>query len=185
MSQNHRYLGHHFLIATPYLEDPRFGGSLTLICEHSAEGAMGLVVNQPLQLTMNDVLSQLSLEGEATQAPLYAGGPVMNDRGFVLHRPHGDWQNSLSVTETLAMTSSRDILEAIAAGEGPVDFLMMLGYAGWRAGQLEEELSGNAWLTCPADDDILFSRPPEQRLPAAMELLGVDPSHLSGSVGHA
>ncbi|MDX1588393.1 MAG: YqgE/AlgH family protein [Oleiphilaceae bacterium] len=185
MSQNHRYLGNHFLMATPYLEDPRFGGSLTLICEHNAQGAMGLVINQPLQLTMADVLSQLSLAGGPSQEPVYAGGPVMSERGFVLHRPHGAWQNTLKVSPTLAMTSSRDILEAIAVGEGPADYLMILGYAGWRAGQLEEELSGNAWLTGPADEQILFSVPPEQRLAAAMKKLGVDPSHLSGSIGHA
>ncbi|XOZ32757.1 YqgE/AlgH family protein [Halomonadaceae bacterium KBTZ08] len=185
MSTQSEFLTNHFLIATPWLEDPRFGGSLTYICEHSDEGAMGLTVNHPMDLDLGDLLSQLSLEGDPPSAPVYQGGPVQPERGFVLHRPVGQWQSSLALTETLALSTSRDILGAIAAGEGPMDFLMVLGYAGWAPGQLEEELAGDAWLTCPADESILFEREPAQRLNAALEKLGVSPGHLSGGVGHA
>lgn len=185
MSTQPEFLTNHFLIATPWLADPRFGGSLTYICEHSDEGAMGLTINHPMDLDLGDLLSQLSLEGEPPHAPVYQGGPVQPERGFVLHRPVGHWQSSLALTDTLALSTSRDILSAIAVGEGPADFLMLLGYAGWAPGQLEEELSGDAWLTCPADESILFEREPAQRLNAALRKLGVSPGHLSGGVGHA
>jgi len=185
MTEQSAFLSNHFLMATPYLEDPRFGGSLTYICEHDEEGAMGIIVNRPLELTLGDILEQLNLPGEARQHRVYAGGPVQTERGFVLHRPAGDWKNSLVVTERVALTTSRDILAAIGQEGGPEDFFLALGYAGWSAGQLEQELSGNAWLTCPADERILFDLPPEKRLHAALESLGVDPSHLSSRVGHA
>ena len=185
MSTQPEFLTNQFLIATPYLADPRFEGSLTYICEHSDEGAMGLTINHPLDLDLGDLLSQLSMEGEPPHAPVYQGGPVQPERGFVLHRPVGHWQSSLALTDTLALSTSRDILSAIAVGEGPADFLMLLGYAGWSPGQLEEELAGDAWLTCPADETILFEREPAQRLNAALEKLGVSPGHLSGGVGHA
>lgn len=185
MDQQNRYFTNHLLIATPYLEDPRFAGTLTLICEHNAQGAMGVVINQPLGMSLADILSQLSLAGEPQEAPVYAGGPVMKERGFVLHRPRGEWDNTLEVTNNLALTSSRDILEALAGGEGPADFLMLLGYSGWSPGQLEQELAGNTWLTCPANEQILFDCAPEDRLDSALKQLGVNPSHLSGSVGHA
>lgn len=185
MSTQSEFLTNHFLIATPWLEDPRFGGSLTYICEHSDEGAMGVTVNHPMDLDLGDLLSQLSLEGDPPDAPVYQGGPVQPERGFILHRPVGQWQSSLALTDTLALSTSRDILSAIAVGEGPVDFLMVLGYAGWAPGQLEQELSGDAWLTCPADESILFEREPAQRLNVALEKLGVSPGHLSGGVGHA
>ncbi|TVP55720.1 MAG: YqgE/AlgH family protein [Halomonadaceae bacterium] len=185
MGQQDTYLSNHFLIATPYLEDRRFAGTLTLICEHTSEGAMGVVVNQPLGMSLGDILSQLTLPGKPVEAPVYGGGPVMKERGFVLHRPHGEWQNTLAVNDNLALTSSKDILEAMARGEGPGDFLMLLGYSGWSAGQLEQELAGNTWLTCQASEQILFDCPPEDRLDSALKQLGVNPSHLSGSVGHA
>jgi len=185
MSTDSAFLTDHFLLATPFLQDPRFGGSLTYICEHSEEGAMGLTVNHPLELRLGEVLAELELGGQAPDAPVYFGGPVQPERGFVLHRPVGDWQSSLALTGTLALSTSRDILSAIAHGQGPGDFMMMLGYAGWAPGQLEEELSSNAWLTCPADEHIMFDLGPDKRLPAALERLGVDPDHLSSGIGHA
>ena len=185
MSTQPQFLTNQFLIATPYLADPRFEGALTYICEHSDEGAMGLTINHPMDLELGDLLSQLSMDGDAPQAPVYQGGPVQPERGFVLHRPVGHWQSSIALTDSLAVSTSRDILSAIAAGEGPDDFLMLLGYAGWGPGQLEEELAGDAWLTCPVDESIVFERESEQRLNAALEKLGVSPGHLTGGVGHA
>lgn len=185
MSDRSEFLNDHFLIATPFLEDSRFEGSLTYICEHSQEGAMGLTINYPMDIALSEILEQLDFKGGPADVPVYVGGPVQPERGFVIHRPVGHWQSSLALTETLALSTSRDILAAIANGEGPDDFIMVLGYAGWAPGQLEEELAGNAWLTCPADERILFELPPEKRLEAALERLGVSPGHLSSSIGHA
>lgn len=185
MSTQSGFLTNQFLIATPYLADPRFEGSLTYICEHSDEGAMGLTINHPMDLELGDLLSQLSMEGDAPKAPVYQGGPIQPERGFVLHRPPGQWQSSLALTDTLALSTSRDILSAIAGGEGPTDFLMVLGYAGWSPGQLEEELAGDAWLTCAADETILFDHEPAERLNGALKKLGVSPGALTGGVGHA
>ena len=185
MSTASAFLNDHFLIATPYLQDPRFGGALTYICEHSEDGAMGLTINQPMDFSLAEVLDQLSLHDGRVDGPVYQGGPVQPERGFVLHRPVGHWQSSLALTDRVALSTSRDILAAIASGEGPDDYMMVLGYAGWAPGQLEEELAGNAWLTCPADEQILFELAPENRLPEALRRLGVEPGHLSSSIGHA
>ncbi len=185
MSQGPEFLNDHFLIATPFLEDARFEGSLTYICEHSEQGAMGLTINHPMDIALSEILEQLDLQGGPADVPVYVGGPVQPERGFVLHRPVGQWQSSLALTDTLALSTSKDILAAIANGEGPDDFIMVLGYAGWAPGQLEGELAGNAWLTCPADEHILFELPPAKRLAAALERLGVAPGHLSSSIGHA
>lgn len=181
-------LTHHFLIAMPNMADPYFAKSLTYICEHNDQGALGLVVNRPIDMTLQALFErlQLSLRGkEHADAPVYFGGPVQTDRGFVLHTPAGTWESSLPFSEKMHLTTSRDILDALAAGEGPDSAVIALGYAGWDAGQLEEEMARNAWLTVDADDRVLFATPVEQRWQAAARLLGVDLRSLSSDAGHA
>lgn len=178
-------LRNHLLIAMPYMKDPNFAGTVTLICDHSEQGAMGLIINRPLEFTLADILVQLDLECEECTSPVMGGGPVQQDRGFVLHRPGGTWQSSMALSGSLELTTSRDVLAAIGAGEGPTEYLVALGYAGWGEGQLEQELSGNFWLTCPADDSILFHTPSEQRFAAALARMGIDINQLTDAVGHA
>ena len=181
-------LTNHFLIAMPALADPNFARTVTLICDHSNEGTMGLVVNRPTDLKLRDILDQLGIDASGAlvaDLPVYYGGPVQNHRGFVLHEPIGQWQATLAVTDTLGVSSSRDILEAIAHNQGPARCLIALGYAGWSPGQLERELSENAWLNGPADQAILFDLPPESRWKAAAQRLGVDLSTFTGDAGHA
>ncbi|HLD13322.1 MAG TPA: YqgE/AlgH family protein [Burkholderiales bacterium] len=181
-------LANHFLIAMPALADANFARTVTFICDHSSEGTMGLVVNRPTDLKLRDILDQLGIGAGGAHAaglPVYYGGPVQNNRGFVLHEPIGQWQATLAVTDTLGVSSSRDILEAIAHNQGPARYLITLGYAGWSPGQLERELSENAWLNGPADQAILFDLPPEQRWKAAAQHVGVDLSTFTGNAGHA
>ncbi len=178
----------HFLIAMPGLEDPTFSHTVTYICEHNADGAMGIVINRPTELTLGEVLEHVKIEpGRRLErkTPVFEGGPVQREHGFVIHSPAGAWESSLHVTESVAVTTSRDILQAIAHSEGPERFLLALGYAGWGAGQLEEEMAANAWLSGPADAGVLFDAPPEQRWTAAAALLGVDLNLLSNQTGHA
>ena len=179
---------HHFLIAMPAMADPHFSNSLTYVCEHNEDGALGIVVNKPTDMTLSSLFEQIEvpLSDEALRAaPVHYGGPVQVDRGFVLHRPLGNWQSTLAISEEIGLTTSKDVLEAVARGEGPKNVLVSLGYAGWSAGQLEQEIAQNAWLTVMADADVLFETPAEARLPAAMRLLGIDFSRLSDAVGHA
>ena len=181
-------LTHHFLIAMPNMADPYFARTLTYICEHNDQGALGLVVNRPIDMTLQALFERLSLSlrsRELRDAPIYFGGPVQTDRGFVLHEPAGDWQATLRVGDAIGLTTSKDILEAVGRGEGPTRMLVTLGYAGWSPGQLEHELSQNAWLTVQARDAILFDLPAEERLAAAMELLGLDYARLQDAAGHA
>jgi len=181
-------LTNHFLIAMPAMADPNFSRTLTYVCEHNADGALGIIVNRPTEMDLATLFEQVDIPLEREEfagRPVYFGGPVQNDRGFVLHRPAGNWQSSLLVDEGLALTSSKDILVSLGAEGSPSDFLMALGYSGWSAGQLEWELSQNAWLTVRAVPSIIFDRPPEDRLEAAMQLLGVDFANLSDVAGHA
>ena len=178
-------LRHHFLVASPWLADPRFHGGVIYLCDHSQEGALGLMVNHPMSLALGEILSQLEMPGADRAEPVYNGGPVQQERGFVLHVPGSFWQSTAPVADDVWLTTSRDILEAIGRGEGPSSFLVALGYSGWAAGQLEEELAGNAWLTCPADSSILFDLPYDQRLNAAAARLGVNLSLLTSQAGHA
>ena len=181
-------LTHHFLIAMPAMADPHFANSLTYVCEHNPEGALGIVVNKPIELTLGALFEQIEIpieDGTLSGAPVHFGGPVQLDRGFVLHRPIGNWQSTLQIHDEVGLTTSKDVLEAVARGEGPKDVLVSLGYAGWSAGQLEQEIAQNAWLTVAADPGVLFETPVEARLPAAMRLLGIDFSRLSDDVGHA
>ncbi len=182
------YLNDHFLIAMPALNDPHFFHSVTYICEHNAQGAMGIVINQPLDISLADVLTNMGMTAENEQlntTPVFLGGPVQTDRGFVLHQPPGQWDAMMPITNTTALTTSRDILQAINEGSGPDRSLVALGYAGWGEGQLEHELIENAWLTCPADSAIIFDTPIENRWTAAAASLGIDLTTLSDSFGHA
>lgn len=181
-------LNNHFLVAMPQMTDPNFAGALTYICDHGEQGALGLVVNRPIQLSLKNLFSQIGLDmaGEGfAPKPVYYGGPVQTERGFVLHRPLGQWHSTLAVGERVGLTTSKDILEAAARQEGPGEFMVTLGYAGWGPGQLEEEIKQNAWLTVEADTDVIFNLPPGERLPAALRLLGIDLSMLSDEAGHA
>lgn len=172
----------------PGLDDPNFSQTVTLICQHDDEGAMGLVINRPLDIPLREVLAQMELDQvEETLGvdPVYLGGPVQPERGFVLHRPLGSWEATLRVSDDVAMTASRDVLEAMARGEGPDDTLVALGYAGWSPGQLEQEMAQNAWLNVAADSRLIFETEAAQRWPAAAKLLGVDLDQLSDQTGHA
>lgn len=181
-------LANHFLIAMPSLADPNFARSVTLICEHSEEGAMGIVINRLTDLRLRDIFEQLDIKANSSSTAdsiVYLGGPVQNNRGFVLHEPIGNWESTLPVTDTLGVSTSRDILEAIAHNRGPEKFLVALGYAGWGAGQLEREITENSWLSGPASRDIVFELPVEHRWKAAAQLMGIDLTTLSGEAGHA
>ena len=181
-------LTHHFLIAMPSMADPNFSRTLTYVCEHNDQGALGICVNRPIALTLAGLFEKIDLflENRALQnAPVYCGGPVQQDRGFVLHTPIGEWKSTLVVKGQIGLTTSRDVLEAVRAGAGPANMMVSLGYAGWGAGQLEHEIAQNAWLTVEARADIIFGLTPETRLAAAMELLGVDYARLQDSAGHA
>ena len=181
-------LTHHFLIAMPNMADPHFSKTLTYICEHNDQGALGIVVNRPIEMNLQTLLEQVSipLEGAALKSvPIHFGGPVQVDRGFVLHTPIGRWQATLAVSSEIGLTTSKDILQAVARGEGPGKLFVTLGYAGWAPGQLEHELAQNAWLTVQATTEVIFDLPVEKRLPAAMGLLGIDFASLSEQAGHA
>lgn len=183
------FLSNHFLIAMPGLRDPNFARTVTYLCEHNPEGAMGLVINRPMSdLQLGDMLAQLDIptdDPRIRQISVFVGGPVQPDRGFVLHSSGQRWDSTLEINAELSLTTSRDILESIAAGKGPEQILIALGYAGWASGQLEGELSANAWLSGPAESDIIFRLPAEARWQAAAGLLGVDLNLLSGEAGHA
>ena len=182
------YLKHHFLIDMPHMEDPRFAHTLIYLCEHNAEGAMGLVINRPSGLSLSDVLEQtspeISVPLEVGGRTVFNGGPVQSERGFVLHRGPQRWESSLDLGP-LQLTTSRDILVDMTRGHGPSESFVALGYAGWDAGQLEQELLDNVWLNCPADYHILFDLQPEQRLDAAARSLGVELNLLTSQAGHA
>lgn len=185
-------LANHFLIAMPAMVDPNFSRTLTFICEHNADGAIGIIVNRPTEMNLAGLFDRVSIPLEDVEAgarfaalPVYFGGPVQTDRGFVLHRPVGQWQSTLAVNAEVGLTSSRDVLLAVARDGQPRDLLVTLGYAGWSAGQLEHEVAQNAWLTVPADLRILFELPYEERLASAMELLGVNLTNLADEAGHA
>ncbi|MDU9391638.1 YqgE/AlgH family protein [Pseudomonas japonica] len=182
------YLKHQFLIAMPHMADPNFAQTLTYIVEHNANGAMGLVINRPQELNLADILEQLRPEEEPSPSslnvPIYIGGPVQTDRGFVLHSDDKSYQATIQL-DGLALSTSQDVLFAIANGSGPRNSLITLGYAGWEAGQLEAELADNAWLNCPFDAEILFGMATELRLDAAAARLGINLHLLTSQAGHA
>jgi putative transcriptional regulator len=181
-------LANQLLIALPALDDPRFARSVVLICQHDDDGAMGVVVNRASEYTLGEVLRQMQLDTDdetlRNRVVLY-GGPVHPERGFVLHDGGGDWDSTLQISDELYLTTSRDILEAMASGQGPDNAVVALGCAGWGAGQLEFELGENSWLTAPADRELLFATPLDQRWQAAAGRIGVDMSRMTDYSGHA
>ncbi|MGH8853182.1 MAG: YqgE/AlgH family protein [Telluria sp.] len=184
-------LANHFLIAMPSIQDPIFGGTVVYVCEHNEKGVLGVVINKPTDMTMEVLFDRVDLKLSAglrhsvVEQPIMFGGPVQDDRGFVLHSPGGRYSSSLTVTDDVAFTTSIDVLEAVAGGAGPARMLVSIGYAGWSPGQLEEELSRNGWLTVGADARVLFDLPIEERYTAAIKLLGIDPLMLATEAGHA
>ena len=181
-------LASQLLIALPALADPNFARSVALICQHDGEGAMGVVVNRPSEYTVGEVLQQMGIDSddETLRAQVVlAGGPVHPERGFVLHDGSREWDSTLAISEQLFVTTSRDILEAMARGEGPAHAVVALGCAGWGAGQLEQELTENSWLTVPAEPDLLFALPLGARWQAAASRIGVDLLNMADHSGHA
>jgi len=184
-------LANHFLIAMPAMQDPIFGGTVVYVCEHNENGVLGIVINKPTDMTMEVLFDRIDLKlaaGSDTpiiHEPIMFGGPVQDDRGFVLHTPGARYSSSLTVTDEVAFTTSIDVLEAVAKGDGPERMLVSIGYSGWSPGQLEDEIGRNGWLTVGASADILFDFPIEQRYVAAIKLLGIDPLMLASEAGHA
>ncbi|HEY0974215.1 MAG TPA: YqgE/AlgH family protein [Solimonas sp.] len=181
------FLKNQFLVAMPGLDDDNFSHTVSLLCEHNDAGAIGLVINKPTELKLGEMMEQMGLEHGALDedAIVYWGGPVQPERGFVIHRRPGGWESSLQLAEDLYITTSRDILRAIGKGEGPEHYFVVLGYAGWGAGQLESEILHNSWLNTPISASVLFQIPVRDRWQAATRLLGVDVTQLTGSAGHA
>jgi putative transcriptional regulator len=181
-------LKHHLLIAMPNMRNQHFARTVTYLCEHTPKGAMGIVINRPTSLKLADIFNQMDITSESPRAAntrIFDGGPVEEQRGFVLHQHDRLWDSTLRITEHISLTASRDVLEAVARDEGPDKSLMALGYAGWGAGKLEQEMLDNAWLLCPADNAILFDTPVEKRWQAAAQRIGVDLNLLSLESGHA
>jgi len=181
-------LSNQFLIALPVIEDSVFDRSVSLICRHDKKGAMGVVFNKQTKYQLKDILTNIGIEVEDSSCadlPVYEGGPVHHERGFILHSPLGNWDSTLKVTANIGITSSKDILEAIAKGKGPTQFLVALGCAGWSEGQLEQELLDNAWITAPVDMDTLFAKDASLKWQASAKNIGVDILKISQVAGHA
>ena len=181
-------LANHVLIAVPGMADPNFARGMALVCQHDADGAMGIVLNRPSEYTLGEEFRQMRISsGDARlcERTVLAGGPVHPERGFVVHDGPGHWDSSMQVAEDLFVTTSRDVLEAMARGEGPARAAVALGCAGWGAGQLEFELGENSWLTAPADAGLLFELPLAERWQAAAGRIGVDMARMPDYAGHA
>lgn len=182
------YLTNQFLIAMPNLLDPNFFHSVTYICEHNQNGAMGIIINQPVELTVGELMEQMGEQvsnKNRSKNTVFRGGPVDVERGFVLHRPIGHWESTMPITDEIGITTSNDIITAMAKNEGPDEYLVALGYAGWGAGQLEEEIRDNAWLNCQGDPEILFHTDITKRWKAAAALIGIDINQIASDAGHA
>lgn len=180
-------LKNHLLIAMPSLVDVNFNRSVTLLCEHNADGAMGIIINHPLDIFTPDLLEHMEIPCVKNQNtnPVFAGGPVQVDRGFVIHRAPELWKTTIQLDNNISVTSSADILHAIGRHEIDNESFIALGYAGWGAGQLEQEIADNSWLTVPLDPEIIFATKVDERWQKSMQLLGFDMSNLSQFVGHA
>ncbi len=185
-------LSNQFLIAMPGMADQFFAGAVVYLCEHTEKGALGLVINKPIDIKLKNLFDKVELSldrEELAEQPVYYGGPVQTERGFVLHERMGEacepYSSTLCVPGGLQMTTSKDVLEALSGGTGPSRVLITLGYSGWGAGQLEDELKRNGWLTVDADPQIIFDTPVERRYDRAVSLLGFDPLMLSQEAGHA
>ena len=181
-------LENNFLIAMPQLKNSLFGDTVSVVCQHSEEGAIALVINKTLPQTLGEVFKQMNLPADCLKNPhqsILFGGPVQPEAGFVLHTNKGEWQSTLSISDTLYLTSSKDILEAISEDKGPENYLFILGYAGWSSGQIEQELEQNSWLHSPIEPDIVFNTPPEAISDQVIKKLGIDPHMISTHIGHA
>ena len=181
-------LNNHLLIAMPGMADPNFNSTVTLVCEHNDEGALGIVINRPSSLDLGGLFQQLSVDDadeKIASAPVLDGGPVARERGFVLHTPSGDFESTVTVSKDIQLTLSRDVIDSLASGTGPDRSVVALGYAGWEAGQLEQEMLHNTWLTVPATPELIFDVPFEERWASAAESMGIDISKLSPHAGHA
>lgn len=180
-------LCNHFLIAMPGLNDSSFAHTVTYICEHSEQGAMGVVINMATPMLLREIFEQMGLDDQSNLGDqiVMSGGPVQPERGFVLHSTDSRWQSTLQISPDISLTASRDIIAALAEGRGPKQSLIALGYAGWGEGQLEAEIAANSWLTVPADKNIIFSTPLEQRWTAAAQALGIDVTLITSTAGHA
>lgn len=181
-------LKNQFLISMPSMAESNFSHTVTYICEHDDEGAMGLIINRPTDIPLDEIFSQLDINSDTRahgKQPIYSGGPVQTDRGFILHPNDKQWASTIKIAGNISLTTSKDILAAIARDEGPQDCLVALGYAGWSPGQLEQELADNFWILAPANEDIIFNTPHEQRLNAAVAQLGISVEQLSPHSGHA
>lgn len=181
------YLTDQFIIAMPNLADPNFFHTVAYLCQHNEDGALGIVINRSTDMKLGEIFKQMDIKvtsPASAETPVFAGGPVQQERGFVVHTSGGDWHATLPVSETISLTTSRDVLEAIAAGEGPEQYLVALGYAGWAAGQLEKEIMENAWLNTPSGKQVLFDTPVNLRWTAAADQIGIDINQLTAPAGH-
>ncbi len=181
------YLTDQFIIAMPNLADPNFFHTVAYLCQHNEDGALGIVINRPTNMKLGEIFKQMDINvtsPTAAETPIFAGGPVQQERGFVVHTAGGAWHASMAVSETLALTTSRDVLEAIAAGNGPEQYLVALGYAGWGASQLEKEIMENSWLNSPSSKQVLFDTPVNLRWSAAADQIGIDINLLTAPAGH-
>ncbi len=181
------YLTNQFIIAMPTLSDPNFFHTVTYLCQHNEEGALGIVINRTSDIKLGEIFKQMDIHvtsPDTIETPVFTGGPVQQDRGFVIHTAGNAWDATMAVSDSISLTTSRDIVEAIAAGEGPERYLVALGYAGWSEGQLEKEILDNAWLNTPFGDQVLFDTPVNQRWSAAAGQIGIDINKLTMPAGH-
>ncbi|MGJ0486611.1 MAG: YqgE/AlgH family protein [Methylomicrobium sp.] len=181
------YLNNQFIIAMPNLADPNFFHTVTYMCQHNQEGALGIVINRSTGMKLDEIFKQMEIRvtsKAAAETPIFAGGPVQQDRGFVVHTAGGKWDATMPISDTISLTTSRDVIEAIATGEGPEHYLVALGYAGWGEGQLEKEILDNAWLNSPFGTQVLFDLPINMRWAAAAGQIGVDINQLTMPAGH-
>ncbi len=181
------YLNNQFIIAMPNLADPNFFHTVTYLCQHNEEGALGIVINRSTEMKLGDIFKQMNIPVtslSAAETPVFSGGPVQQERGFVLHPTCGKWDATMLVSESISLTTSRDVIEAIAMGKGPEQYLVALGYAGWGVGQLEQEILSNAWLNTPYGKHVLFDTPIDLRWQAAAGQIGIDINQLTTPAGH-
>jgi putative transcriptional regulator len=182
------YLNNQFIIAMPNLADPHFFHTVTYLCQHSNEGALGIVINRSTDMRLGEIFKQMKIpvtSETASQSIVFAGGPMQQERGFVLHPTGGGWDMTLPISDSISLTTSRDVIEAIALDKGPECYLVALGYAGWGEGQLEQEILANAWLNSPFGKQILFDTPVDMRWKAAADSIGIDINQLTIPAGHA
>ncbi|MEI8209707.1 MAG: YqgE/AlgH family protein [Methylococcales bacterium] len=181
------YLNNQFIVAMPGLVDPNFFHTVTFLCQHNDEGALGIVINRPIQMKLGEIFMQMNIpvtSFSASEMTVFAGGPVQQEHGFVLHTKEGKWDVSMPISDTVSLTTSRDIIEAIALDEGPKHYLVALGYSGWSEGQLEQEILANTWLNTPFNKSVLFDTPIDKRWREAAEQIGININQLTTQAGH-